>query len=94
MKKITLKTPIVRGDEEITEITVREPQGGELRGVALSDFATLDTGAVLKILPRVTQPALTEAEGESMGVYDLVMIGTAMMGLNEDKAGNGTTPKP
>ena len=95
MKPITLKNPIKRGDKEINKVTIREPKGGELRGVSLGDFSELNVDVILKVLPRVSTPALTEQEGEGLRLMDLVSIGFAMMGTNDDDTlGNGTTPKP
>lgn len=95
MKPIKLKKPLKRGDKEISEVTIREPKGGELRGVSLGDFSELNVDVILKVLPRVSSPAITEQEGESLHLMDLMSIGFAMMGTNDgDTSGNGTTPKP
>ena len=48
--------PIQRGDTSITEIQLRKPKAGELRGVSLVDVANLDVMALQKVLPRITQP--------------------------------------
>ena len=34
---ITLDTPLTRGETEITELRLRKPTSGELRGVSLAD---------------------------------------------------------
>ena len=56
--RITLETPIPRGDDPITSITLRKPAAGELRGVALSDLLRLDVAALITVLPRISTPAL------------------------------------
>jgi len=93
MNPITLKNPIKRGEKEISEVTIREPKGGELRGISLAEFSELNVDVVLKILPRVSTPSLTEQEGDTLCALDLVAIGAAMLGAKQDKAGNGTTQK-
>lgn len=75
MNKITLDTPIKRGDTAITEIDLRKPLSGELRGCSLTELLQLDVSALIRLLPRVTQPALTEAEIGRMDPADLLQLG-------------------
>ncbi|WP_247392571.1 phage tail assembly protein, partial [Ralstonia pseudosolanacearum] len=42
---ITLDTPITRGEQTISTITVRKPGAGELRGVSLMDLMRMDVTA-------------------------------------------------
>ncbi|WP_175773534.1 phage tail assembly protein, partial [Paraburkholderia phenazinium] len=58
----TLDTPLVRGKQTITEITLRKPSTGELRGTSLSDLVNLDVAALQKVLPRISTPTLTEMD--------------------------------
>lgn len=69
---VTLDTPIVRGTQEITEIVLRKPKSGELRGVALTDLLQMDVLALRKVLPRITTPSLTDYEIGNMDPADLV----------------------
>lgn len=69
---VTLDTPIVRGTQEITEIVLRKPKSGELRGVALVDLLQMDVLALRKVLPRITTPSLTDFEIGNMDPADLV----------------------
>ncbi|MCE8023664.1 phage tail assembly protein [Billgrantia aerodenitrificans] len=73
---VTLDTPIQRGSKTVTEITVRKPLSGALRGVALVDLLNMDTHSLHKVLPRITEPALTEAELRKMDPADLVQLGS------------------
>lgn len=74
-KKITLETPIQGGKEEITEITLRKPSAGDLRGIGLSALLQLDVIAISRVLPRISTPILTEAEIAKMDVVDFAQIG-------------------
>ena len=94
MKPVTLKTPIKRGDKKIEDVIIRQPKGGELRGVSLAEFAELKTDVILTIIPRVSTPSITELEAAGLTAMDLMAIGAAMLGANEEKAGNDTIPKP
>ena len=62
MNSVTLQTPITLGDQEITTVNLRKPDTGGLRGIALSDILTLDVNAMMKLLPRITSPALSPSD--------------------------------
>ncbi|WP_421318826.1 phage tail assembly protein [Aeromonas veronii] len=75
MNVVTLDTTIQRGETTITEISVRKPQSGELRGLNLTDILQMDVNALTKLLPRITNPALTEAEASALDPADLMQLG-------------------
>lgn len=98
MQTITLKTPLKRGEKEISSVQIREPKGGELRGISLSEMAEMKTDIVLTLLPRISTPSLTEEEGEQIGGLDLMKIGAAILGVSPDTdngstTGNASSPK-
>ncbi|ODS22895.1 hypothetical protein AB835_11630 [Candidatus Endobugula sertula] len=72
-KTLTLSSPIKRGDENITSITLRKPDAGSLRGVALSDVVRMDVDALAEVVPRLSQ--ITEQEFRQLEPYDLMMVG-------------------
>ncbi|MFL9993058.1 phage tail assembly protein [Paraburkholderia sediminicola] len=74
---ITLDTPIVRGEQTITEITLRKPKAGELRGTSLNALVNLDVDALGKVLPRIASPMLTEFDVRDLDPSDLVQLGVA-----------------
>ncbi|WP_447928380.1 phage tail assembly protein [Vreelandella sp. EE27] len=78
---VELETPLQRGKNQVTEITVRKPMSGGMRGVSLVDIMNLDVAALTKVMPRITTPALTEAELKTMDIVDLVQLGTALNGF-------------
>lgn len=78
LQHVHLDTPITRGETQITELTLRKPKAGELRGVSISDLFNIDTGAVLKLIPRVTSPSLTQAEAEGLDLSDFSKIAIRM----------------
>lgn len=75
-KSITLDTPIKRNEDEITEITLRKPAAGELRGCSLTDLLQMDVAALQRVLPRISTPTLTEQEVSKMDPADLLKLGT------------------
>lgn len=73
---ITLDTPIKRGDQTITAVTLRKPASGELRGVALANLLSMDVESLSTVLPRITTPTLTKQDVHGMDPADLFQIGT------------------
>lgn len=78
---VTLDTPITRGEQVISSVTLRKPKAGELRGIALADLIRMDVGALQAVLPRVTSPALTTADVAGLEPHDLMQLGTEVMGF-------------
>ena len=72
---LTLDTPIKRGESEIKEITLNKPNAGALRGASLRGLLDFQTDDLIKVLPRVTEPALTEFEANRLDPADLVQMG-------------------
>ena len=56
-KTIQLDTPIKRGKTEITEIVLRKPQSGALRGTRLQAIMDMDVNAMMTVIPRISSPA-------------------------------------
>lgn len=76
---VTLDTPIVRGENKVTDIILTKPNSGALRGTSLSDLMSLDVAALCKVLPRITTPALTTQDVNNLEPSDLVQLGTAFL---------------
>lgn len=72
---ITLDEPLKRDSECITEIKLRSPASGELRGLSLVELGNLDVGALHTLLPRISLPSITEAEARKLCPADLVQLG-------------------
>lgn len=79
-KVITLSAPIARKDSEITEVTITDAmkQTGSLRGLKMYDVMMSDVDSLIRLLPRVTNPALTELEVTMMDVADFGQLATAV----------------
>jgi len=68
---IELAQPIKRGQTEVKEITLRRPGSGELRGLKLADLVQGDVNAVIRLVPRISEPTLLEQEVAALDAYDL-----------------------
>jgi len=73
---VTLDTPIKRGEQEITTIDLRKPSSGELRGLSMVDLVKLEIDALAKLLPRITNPRLIEAEVAQLDPSDMFQLAT------------------
>ena len=82
---ITLDTSLKHGDKNIDTVTLRKPNTGELRGTKLSDVLMMDVSAMIKIIPRVSEPALTEADLASMDPADFTELALGVVGFLERK---------
>lgn len=92
-KTVTLSAPILRGETEITEITVRKPNVPALKGLKLMDLMQSDVNAVATLLPRITQPMLTKADIDRLDVVDFTKLTGAIfetMNIGEDEDGSET----
>lgn len=72
---VTLDEPLTRGANVITHVTLRKPTAGDLRGTTLNALANLDVDAMRKVLPRITNPTLTEADISRLAPADLMQLG-------------------
>lgn len=88
-EEITLDSPIQRGEKTIEKIFLRKPTSGELRGLALSDVLQLQVDALVKLIPRLSSPALTEPEMRNLDPADLVQIGGAIASFLLTKRAKG-----
>lgn len=86
MKTITLETPIPRGDGKITEVSLRKPASGELRGLNLTELLQMDVSAHIKLLPRISNPTLTEADAAALDPADLTSLASEVVSFLLPKA--------
>lgn len=73
-KTVKLDTPIMRGKTEITEIVLRKPQSGALRGTRLQAIMDMDVGAMMTVIPRISTPTLTAQEMAELDPADLTAM--------------------
>lgn len=78
---VTLENPIKRGEQVIESITLIKPNVGMLRGVSLADVANSDVNALIKVLPRMTYPNLTEQEVAALELPDILSLAGKVVGF-------------
>ncbi|MCW8966891.1 MAG: phage tail assembly protein [Candidatus Pacearchaeota archaeon] len=82
---IKLDEPIKRGEKKHSSIELRKPTAGELRGTKLSDVLTMDVATMNKVLPRISEPVLTEEELNAMNLADFTELALGFVGFLEPK---------
>ncbi|EKM6430576.1 phage tail assembly protein [Cronobacter sakazakii] len=78
---VTLVNPVKRGEQEISTLTVIKPNAGTLRGVGLAALANCEVDALIKVLPRMTYPNLTEQEVIALELPDLLAFAEKVVGF-------------
>ena len=78
---VELDTPIQRGKQIISTVTLRKPCAGELRGIHLAELLNLDVNSLIKVIPRISSPGITAPEAAGMDPADLLAIGGKVVGF-------------
>lgn len=83
---VTLDTPIIRGEQIISTLTIRKPKTGTLRGLSLADVMKLEVDVMTKLIPRITTPVLVEQDVSNLELSDVVKVATAVVGFFQSPA--------
>ena len=78
---VKLDSPIKRGDTTITEIVLRKPQSGALRGTRLQAVMEMDVASMMTVIPRISTPTLTPQEMADLDPADLAAPETKLKKL-------------
>ncbi|HAI0063241.1 TPA: phage tail assembly protein [Escherichia coli] len=78
---VKLIKTITRGEQVITDVTLLKPTAGTLRGVSLASVANTDVDALIKVLPRMTMPSLTEQEVAALELPDMLSFAAKVVGF-------------
>lgn len=82
-----LEYPIALGNGEliIDRVTLRKPHSGEMRGLAMLDIMRIDNDALVKLLPRITTPAIHKVMADALDPSDLGTLGKLVAGFFSSK---------
>lgn len=83
---VVLDYPIKRSAGDITQLTIRKPKAGALRGVTLMAIAQIDVKALEIVLPRICDPILAPGEIINMDPADLMSVGATVASFFLSKA--------
>ncbi|MCB1397249.1 MAG: phage tail assembly protein [Rhodobacteraceae bacterium] len=78
---VSLSEPVTQAEAQITDLTLRRPTAGDLRGINLAFLQMQKTDEVVKLLSRITTPALAPDTVERMDGLDLVACANAVSGF-------------
>ncbi|WP_417262633.1 phage tail assembly protein [Celeribacter sp.] len=76
-----LLTPISRGDEKITSVSLRKPKTGDLRGLKMINLMQMDVATMATLLPRITDPSLLPNEVDDLDPADFFALTTEVLGF-------------
>jgi len=70
-----------RGEQMITDITIRKPKTRALRGLTLVNVLQLDVDTLAKLAPRITYPSMTENDVYDLSPSDLTKLSKEVVGF-------------
>lgn len=84
---IALEFPIALGGGEqvIDRVTVRKPRAGEMRGLSMFEVMHMDTDTIVRLLPRISRPAIHKIMAEQLDPADLANISKCISGFFNPK---------
>jgi len=79
-KLVKLKFPLTQeGDTTLTEVTLRKPKAGELRGLQLSLIQMQDVDAMMQLIPRISE--LREKDLHNLEMEDFAHLSVETLGF-------------
>ncbi len=79
-RSVVLFEPIViEGKDPVTEVTLRKPFSGELRGLSFSELMTMDVDTMMKLIPRISD--LTERDMLNLDPVNYAPLFTEVAGF-------------
>lgn len=89
--KVELSEPIVRGETKIEAVQLREPSSGELRGISMVDLIQLKADTVHELLPRITEPVLTDDEVKGLKLSDFFALSSEVANFLVPESATGAS---
>lgn len=81
IKSITFDEGFKRGEQTVTEITIRKPKTRALRGLTLVNVLQLDVDTLAKLAPRITAPTMSEDDVYDLSPSDLTKLSKEVIGF-------------
>jgi len=86
VRVVELDEPIQRTSGPITQLRIRKPNSGALRGASLIGLAQISVTDLQVVLPRICTPQLTTQEIAMLDPADLMTVGAAVAAFFMTKA--------
>lgn len=71
---LKLRNPIHREGGNVASVSLREPNGTALLGLSLIDLVRVNTQAAVRLIPRISEPSITETEALMLSGPDLFYL--------------------
>lgn len=81
---VKLSRPVKIDGKQVTQITLREPGTGEMRGLKLTELFQGSVNQLLLLIPRISTPHLTQDQIAAMPVRDAAALFGGVMGFFTD----------
>lgn len=81
MKTIPLSKPLIWGEQKITELILRRPTAGDLRGIKLQGISDMDVNTIMVVLPRISTTPLAPGVVNDLDPADLLSVCEAISGF-------------
>lgn len=91
-EEVTLERPIKRAGGNVTVVAVRRPLPLDCQGLSLRDIVDMEAGAMMTLLPRVTEPNLLAQEVGTMHSRDFLALAAEASGFFLPKAARPASP--
>lgn len=69
---LTLDEPVMIGDKEHTEITLRKPYAGNMRGISITQLQSGDTQQVINFISKVSDWPIQAVERLGLGDFNII----------------------
>lgn len=73
---VPLSAPVKIDGQEVSEITLRKPKAGEMRGLKVSNILQMDVNELSKLLPRISAPPLDGTQVADLPADDFTALAT------------------
>lgn len=73
-KTVPLSVPLTFGEQKISELTLRRPKAGDLRGIKLTAVQDMEVSALLTLLPRISMTPFGTGMLDGLDPADVVTL--------------------
>lgn len=76
-----LTKPLIFGETTITELSLRRPTAGDLRGIKMQAIGELEVDTILKLAQRLSTTPLAPTTLDDLDSADLLALGAEIAGF-------------
>lgn len=80
-ENVVLEDPIEIDGKPVKTFVLQEPTAGQLRGVRLAELLTMEPNVLIRVIPRIVQPHLTEDQAADLKPAQLMAFAAVIVGF-------------